>query len=291
MLLLLCVVVTTGGWDELSEGVFLRAYDHLDINICVIRDGDRLLVIDSRASPTEGAELMAELEVFAPAHVNALVNTHAHFDHTFGNQQFGPASPLNVAIYGHHLLPAHLDQYERPRLAAWRAQSAHEPPRDWHDVVLTPPTHLVASRGFLQLRDRVVELIPLGPGHTDTDLVIRVCGADIWIVGDIVEASGPPMYGSGCYPLELPGTLRRLLDEIGASSQVVPGHGPVVDRDFALAQLADVTAMAAHLRAAHDSGATVQEALASQATWPFPVDGLQLAVSRAFAALDQQASR
>ena len=69
--------------------MFVGAYEPLTINICVIRDGDQLVVVDSRSSATEGAELAADLTWFAPARVQALINTHAHFDHTFGNQHFG----------------------------------------------------------------------------------------------------------------------------------------------------------------------------------------------------------
>src|SRR5947209_14640181 len=118
-------------WREVAPGVFVRAYQHLDINISVIRGGDDLLLVDSRSSPSEAAELEADLQVFAPKRVRMLVNTHAHFDHTFGNQQFGPGSFCDVPIYGHSLLPAHLNQYERPRVAAWRAGTGGEPDRDW----------------------------------------------------------------------------------------------------------------------------------------------------------------
>ena len=72
----------------------VRAYDHLDINICVVQDGQDLLLIDSRASLTEAVELEADLKEFGPARVVALINTHAHFDHTFGNQHFGPESDV-----------------------------------------------------------------------------------------------------------------------------------------------------------------------------------------------------
>ncbi len=154
-----------------------------------------------------------------------LVNTHAHFDHTFGNQQFGPDSFLDVPIYGHHRLPAHLDQYERPRLAAWHHDPDGEPERDWHDVRITPPTCLVAASRTLNVGERPVELHPLGAGHTDTDLVLHVPDSRAWIVGDVVEASGPPMYGSGCFPLGLPRQLAVLLDELEDGDVVVPGHG------------------------------------------------------------------
>ncbi len=197
-------IVSTVEWVEVARDVFVGAYEPLTINICVIRDGDQLVVVDSRSSATEGAELAADLAWFAPARVQALINTHAHFDHTFGNQHFGSGSAMSVPIYGHQLLPAHLDQYERPRLEAWRRGGGNEPPRDWDDVVITPPTHLVGTRQQYQLGARRLELIALPPGHTDTDLVVHVPDADTWVVGDVIEASGPPMFGSGCYPLEFP---------------------------------------------------------------------------------------
>ena len=177
-------------------------------------------------SPTEAAGLVADLEDFAPARVRTSVNTHAHFDHTFGNQQFGPDSFLDVPIYGHHRLPAHLDQYERPRLAAWHHDPDGEPERDWHDVRITPPTCLVAASRTLTVGERPVDLHPLGAGHTDTDLVLHVPDSRAWIVGDVVEASGPPMYGSGRFPLGLPRQLAGLLDELEDGDVVVPGHGP-----------------------------------------------------------------
>lgn len=272
-------------WREVSDGVFMHGYQHLDINTCVVQGADGLLVVDSRSSPAEAAEIEADLAQLGGGSVRWLVNTHAHFDHTFGNQHFGPGSRLDVPIYGHHLLPAHLDAYERPRLAAWQNGSGNEPARDWEQVVITPPTHLVAARQPLQLGDRSVELVPLGRGHTDNDLVVRVTDAHTWIVGDVVEASGPPMFGSGCFPLDLPGTLESLLEEIEPADVIIPGHGPPVGRDFVVDQVADLAAMATRLRALHASGATVEECLATQDGWPFPVDGLELAVTRGFTSL------
>ena len=266
--------------------MFVGAYEPLTINICVIRDGDQLVVVDSRSSATEGAELAADLTWFAPARVQALINTHAHFDHTFGNQHFGSGSAMSVPIYGHQRLPAHLDQYERPRLEAWRRGAGNEPPRDWDDVVITPPTHLVGTRQQYQLGARRLELIALPPGHTDTDLVVHLPDADTWVVGDVIEASGPPMFGSGCYPLEFPDSLGGLLSEIGPDDTIVPGHGPLVDRSFAVAQLTDISDLATRLRALHGSKATQHQAVtALQAVPSLRVDGLELAVARAYSSL------
>jgi glyoxylase-like metal-dependent hydrolase (beta-lactamase superfamily II) len=152
--------------------------------------------------------------------------------------------------------------------------------------VITPPTHLVRTRQQYRLGARRLELIPLSPGHTDTDLVVYVADAETWVVGDVIEASGPPMFGSGCYPLEFPGSLRGLLSEISPADTIVPGHGPLVDRSFAVAQLRDITYLATRLRALHRSKATQHEAFtAIQAVPSLRVDGLGLAVARAYSSL------
>jgi glyoxylase-like metal-dependent hydrolase (beta-lactamase superfamily II) len=118
---------------------------------------------------------------------------------------------------------------------------------------------------------------------------VHVPNAHTWIVGDVVEAPGPPMYGFGCFPLGLPDQLAWLLHELTETDFVVPGHGPVVDRDFVAAQRAEVDQVAQQLRLAHRAGRTVAEALDDQDRWPFPVAGLELAVRRAYQALDQDA--
>jgi glyoxylase-like metal-dependent hydrolase (beta-lactamase superfamily II) len=152
--------------------------------------------------------------------------------------------------------------------------------------VITPPTHLVRTRQLYRLGARSLELIPLSPGHTDTDLVVHVPDADTWVVGDVIEASGPPMFGSGCFPLEFRASLRRLLSEISPADTIVPGHGPVVDRRFAIAQLTDITELATHLEALHSANATQQQALtAIKAVASLRFDGLELAVARAYSSL------
>jgi hypothetical protein len=94
------------------------------------------------------------------------------------------------------------------------------------------------------------------------------------------------MYGSGCFPLDLPHQLALLLDEVREGDVVVPGHGPVVDRAFLEAQHAEVARLAEQIRLARRRGDTAAEALTQQGDWPFPVEGLRLAVDRGYPALD-----
>ncbi len=274
-----------GGWDEVADGVFQRRYDPLDISVCVVRGADGLLVVDTRSSHREADEIRADLAQFGQQPVRWVVNTHAHFDHTFGNFRFGPDSDIGAPIYGHERVPAHLDEYERPMLARW-IEAGEEPVDDWRAVVITPPNVLVADRFELDLGDRSVELLHLGRGHTDNDLVLRVPDADAWLVGDLVEESGPPMYGSGCFPLDWPDTVTALAERMSPAAVVVPGHGAPVDRSYVSAQAADLNNVAITIRALHGSGVQASDALAAgEDRWPFPAEGLPHAIVRAYAEL------
>ena len=194
--------------------------------------------------------------------VRWVVNTHAHFDHTFGNQVFGPGTATDASIHGHANIAAHFAEYEEPRLAAWREDPTRESGRHWHGVRLTPPTHPVGSPTTLDLGGRIVELLPQPPAHTDTDLVVFAPAERVWIVGDLVEESGPPMYGSGSFPLQWPGVLAALAASMAPRDLVVPGHGRVVDRAFVAHQAGQLQLVADRIRAAHDDGLTAAEALA-----------------------------
>lgn len=273
-------------WLTVAPGIHQRRYDPFDISIVVIEGADGLLLVDTRVQPSEAEQLAADIAARFVRPVRWVVNTHAHFDHTFGNQVFGPSSATDAAIYGHARIAAHFAEFEGPRLAAWRADPAREPDRQWHDVEITAPTHPIDRRVELDLGDRIVELRPQPPAHTDTDLVLFVPDARVWLLGDLIEESGPVMYGSGSFPLGWPGVLDALADEMQPSDRVVPGHGRVVDRSFVERQASELRLIADRFRAAHDAGLTAAEALAAYADWPIPVDGLVGAVERAYQALD-----
>ncbi|MFE6255205.1 MBL fold metallo-hydrolase [Agromyces sp. NPDC057865] len=273
-------------WTTVAHGIHQRRGGPFDLSVVVVEGDDGLLIVDSGADPVEGAEILADVTARFARPVVALVNTHAHFDHTFGNQVSGPGSATDAAIHGHAAIAWHFERYEGPRVAAWREDHALEPDRRWEDLRLVPPTHPIATATTLDLGGRLVELRPQSPAHTDTDLVLLLPEERVWVVGDLIEESGPPMYGSGCYPLDWPGVLDALGDELEAGDLVIPGHGGVVRREFVARQADALRVIANRFVDAHDAGLGAAEALAAHAEWPVPVEGLVGAIERAYAALD-----
>ena len=278
------------GWDEIATGVFQRRYDPLDVSICVIRGSDGLAVVDTRSSPQQANEIRADLRELGNSPVRCVVNTHAHFDHTFGNQSFGTNSDINAPIYGHVRVPAHLEAYERPLLADLIARG-EEPVEEWRAVVITPPTVLVGERHALDLGDRTVDLLHLGRGHTDNDLMLHIPDAAAWLLGDLIEESGAPYYGPESFPLEWPVTVAHLLVLLDPGDVLVPGHGRPVDQAFVEAQHGQLAEVANLIRDLHDAGVPAgQAADEGGEDWPFPVDGLADAIEAGYAQLSHPAA-
>jgi glyoxylase-like metal-dependent hydrolase (beta-lactamase superfamily II) len=275
------------GWEEVAAGVFQRRYDPLDVSVCVIRGPDGMGVVDTRSSPRQADEIRADLRELGTAPVRWVVNTHAHFDHCFGNQRFGPGSGRSVPIYGHVRVPTHLEEFERPMLAEWIARG-EEPAEEWREVVITPPTSLISDFYATHLGNRAAELLHLGRAHTDNDLVVHVPDAGVWLVGDVIEESGPPAYGPDCFPLEWPLTVARLLTLVGDDDVLVPGHGRAVGVPFARAQQAQLAGVADLIRELHAAGVPAgQAAAAGGCRWPLAADGLTSAIDVGYAQLSR----
>jgi glyoxylase-like metal-dependent hydrolase (beta-lactamase superfamily II) len=274
------------GWDEVAVEVFQRRYDPLDVTVCVIRSADGIGVVDTRSSPRQADELREHLQELGRLRIRWVVNTHAHFDHCFGNQRF--AMSPGVPIHGHAAIPAHLDRFERPLLAGWIAAGG-EQAEEWREVTITPPTDLVKTRSEIALADRAVSLVHLGRGHTDNDLVVHIPDAAAWVVGDLVEESGPPVYGADSFPIDWPETLARLLALAGDDDVLVPGHGAPAGLPFAQSQQAQLAGVAELIRELHAAGVPASQAAAAGGTrWPLPAADLAAAIEAGYIQLGCQ---
>ena len=271
-------------WAEVADGVFQRRYQPHDVSVCVVRGTGGLLVCDTRSSHRQADEIRSGLRELGALPVRWVVNTHAHFDHTFGNARFGPDSGLGAPIYGHERVPAHLDAYERQVLAELTADA--EDPEEWREVVITPPTVLVGAAMTLDLGGRAVELRYLGRGHTDNDLLTHVPDAGAWLAGDLIEESGPPAYGPDSFPLDWPATIARLRAALGEGDVLVPGHGAAVGAAFVAAQHEQLAAAAALITELHAAGVPADRALVEGGgRWPFPADRMADAVRNGYKVL------
>jgi glyoxylase-like metal-dependent hydrolase (beta-lactamase superfamily II) len=109
---------------------------------------------------------------------------------------------------------------------------------DFDGITLTPPTRTFEGRLDIDVSGRLVELIEVGPAHTNGDVIVHVPDAKVVYTGDILFINGTPIVWAG--PLENWISACDLIAGLGAEV-VVPGHGPITD-NLGVAQVRDYLA-------------------------------------------------
>jgi glyoxylase-like metal-dependent hydrolase (beta-lactamase superfamily II) len=268
-------------WQEVGERVFVRRYEFYDQNIGVVAGDDGLLLIDTRISHRQADEIVSDLRLLTHLPVRVVVNTHGHSDHAFGNHRFRPAQ-----IWGHDRCVAMIEATgERQRAAA--AAAIPNLAAELADVVFDPPDRTFAESAVVEIDPggRSVELAYLGRGHTDNDIVVLVSGADVLFAGDLLEADATPFFGDG-FPIDWPATVERLVEL--ASGVVVPGHGSIGDRGFAVRQMTEFRTIAELAKLVHRGVIGIDAAVLRT---PYPADTALEPLTRALAQLRGELDR
>jgi glyoxylase-like metal-dependent hydrolase (beta-lactamase superfamily II) len=263
----------TSAWHELGDGVFARRYAFYDQQIGVVLGSREAMVVDTRMTPRMAREVIDDLRALTIDPVAVVVNTHWHYDHTFGNQAFRPAF-----IWGHARTPSRLREHGRVALAAAPVQVPDLAP-DLAEVVIDPPDRLLREAAVVEVGGRNVELRYLGRGHTDTDIVVRVPDAGVVFAGDLVVGGAAPNF-THAFPLEWPDSVAALVALV--RGPVVPGHGPVGGRSLVEAQLRALREIVALAREVETGRLTVAGAVA---TAPFDRESSAAAIARCLAQL------
>ena len=83
----------TPRFTEVAPRVWVAHYDWMHVNITLIGGSDGLLMVDTHGSAAEARIVADDVRRLGAGPLTALVNTHEHWDHHFGNatmvEQFG----------------------------------------------------------------------------------------------------------------------------------------------------------------------------------------------------------
>jgi len=243
--------------QELADGVY--AAIHIEGgtaigNAGIVDLGGRTLVYDSLFTPQAGEDLRLAAEALFGRPVDAVINSHWHNDHIWGNQAFGADTDivssaetrrLIIATRGHGdfdqfmadaeanleatrvAFQATADEGQRRQLALWVDY--------WQGVVAEKPILQVRAPNLTFVQrlafhgtNRSAELLDFAGGHTESDAVLFLPQERIAFMSDLLFIGHQPYLGGGD-----PGRLLHILDEVSALAPklLVPGHGPVGTAD------------------------------------------------------------
>ena len=273
------------GFVEVADRVFVARYRQWDVNVGLVLGRHGAVVVDTRASGIQGSQVLDDVRRLGrDIEVRHVVNTHVHFDHTFGNTAFETA-----IVHAHDNVGRTIEADAERIKAALRSDPGDGPEygytaRDAADVMATVvrgPDRTFGSNATIDLGDRVVTMTYAGRGHTDGDVAVLVPDTDAMFLGDLVEESAHPSFGDDCWPLEWADTLTSHLVQAEDRTVVVPGHGHPVDGAFVARQRDEIAVVAAVIRERRLAAASLTEALnAPDPRLPYPLDQLGSAVRR-----------
>ena len=241
----------THRFEEVAEGVYFVSGTGAMVtrsNAMVVVTEEGVLVVDSHITPAAGRALIEGIAQITDKPIRTLVNTHFHYDHSHGNQAFGPG----VRVVGHEytrykMATAPLEEHtfkgsserDRQALEDMRValETASEDEREALETEISiqaahvestaeidpvPPDTTLAKKMTLFTGGREIQLHFLGRAHTGGDVVVYLPAERLVFTGDMM-LGGPPWPGDG-WVNEWPATLERLkqLD----FDLILPGHGP-----------------------------------------------------------------
>ena len=239
-------------FNKIQDGIYhaVGTGNLVVMSNAAIIEGDRdVLVVDSHVTPGGAWALREELKAITPKPIRFVVNSHFHFDHSHGNQIYGP----DVEIIGHEFArqmmvagksidsPAH-DFYVggipntiktlEGRLAAASDPKEKETITNQLEaqqnflvgtkaVTPTPPTVTLTQSLTLHRGSREIRLLHLGRAHTAGDVILYLPKERIIATGDLLVEN--TSYMGDAFFTEWIDTIEALkkLD----FDTVLPGHG------------------------------------------------------------------
>ena len=225
-------------------------------NIGVIVGDDGVLIVDDQFAPLTN-KIEAAITDLTKLPVTFVVNSHFHYDHTDGNENFGRAGAFIVAQDN-----ARRRMESTQVLASGREQEAYE------NVGLPKITFFDSMRFYFN--DEPIELIHTGAGHTDGDAQVYFLESNVIHTGDMFVRYVLPFIdqnngGSLDGMIEATDKLASIIND---ETIIIPGHGELSNRDDLLNYRDMLVTIRGNLTRAKVQGLTPAEMLGTE-----PADG------------------
>jgi glyoxylase-like metal-dependent hydrolase (beta-lactamase superfamily II) len=205
-------------------------------NAGLVVSGESSLLIDTLFDLRLTREMLAAMRALTERRpIRQVLNTHGNGDHCYGNQLVPEQAEIVAtegAVQDMRDVPAALMhalttvELEDENLRAFDRHAFG--PFDFGGIEMRLPTRTFSGSLSLDVGGRRVELLELGPAHTRGDVIAFVPDARAVFTGDILFVGGTPIMWAG--PVSNWLAACEHIEQLDVDV-VVPGHGPVTDKD------------------------------------------------------------
>jgi glyoxylase-like metal-dependent hydrolase (beta-lactamase superfamily II) len=204
---------------ELATGVYARLHEGLTNGGIIVGD-EGVLLVDSLRVPSFARRLIEDVRKLTDKPIRYVIDTHSHWDHSWGNEEFPDST-----IIGHANCRAEMLDLEAREWWMNRVVSSGE---SWSEeaktVNVTPPNLTFDEKMSLYFAGRRIDLLYLGRAHTSGDVFIHLPDDRLLFTGDVAQDGGVPFMLDG-YLEDWVGTDTRLTDL--DCERFMAGHGPI----------------------------------------------------------------
>jgi glyoxylase-like metal-dependent hydrolase (beta-lactamase superfamily II) len=227
-------------------------------NIAVLPGPQGKLLVDSGISSSQ-THIKEALAAISADPIQQLVNTHWHYDHTDGNLWMHSAG---ATITAHEKTRQRLNSPQTIEL--FHATFPAEPAG-------ALPTVVFMDEHTLHTNGDTLHLHHYDPAHTDTDISVHFTDADVLHTGDTWFNGVYPFidYSTGGHIDGMIRATKRTLATGTTSTIVIPGHGPVGNKQQVAESLEMISTIRDKVAGLKKEGKTIDEVIAAKPTAAF----------------------
>ena len=231
-------------------------------NIGLSIGDDGTFIVDDQFAPlTE--KIQAAIRDLTPNPVEFVINSHWHYDHSDGNENFGRAGALIVA-----------QDNSRKRMESRQVVSLNGRVQEPYSAVGLPKITFHDAMRFYYNGD-VIDVLHHGPGHTDGDAVVYFRDTNVVHTGDMFVRYGLPFIdnpngGSIDGMIDATWAIAGLIDD---DTIIIPGHGQLSSRTDLLEYRDMLVTLRDRLRSLMSEGKTADQIVAANPTEGYAAPG------------------